>query len=267
MGAGLQVPAGDLRCKVRGLLPAGNAGNGRLSRPDQGGRAHPDRRGVDRAGLVQLACRLQPLPARRPFLPTTCSAASTSCRSRASIPSGRRSTLAPRCPASRAFRRPRSGSTARRARRRKSDEARGALRCGGHAQQRRRIGAKRQRSAQRLFSCLPMPSGCVAWRSFPATFHHRRRRWRPHRRRRLISIPRLRLRPPPPPGPTTRCRCPFRLRRLHPPRRQRPANGSSAKRDRPSTIRRLPSPRPRPAPDPMASCKLRSSAVAAVPRW
>ncbi len=38
-----------------------------------------------------------------------------------------------------------------------------------------------------------MPSGCVAWRSFPATFHHRRRRWQRHRRRRLLPIPRLHL--------------------------------------------------------------------------
>ena len=91
----------------------------------------------------RLAGRLQPLPACRPFLRPPVQprrqAAGRGLRSQVEDDQPWR----PRCPASRAFRRPRSGSTARRARRRKSDEARGALHCGVHADKRRRTGTKR----------------------------------------------------------------------------------------------------------------------------
>ena len=67
VGTWFQVPAGDLRLEIRGLLSAGIPGSFRLSGAGETGRAHCDVGRAHRPGHLQLAGQLRPLPAGGPL--------------------------------------------------------------------------------------------------------------------------------------------------------------------------------------------------------
>ena len=115
-----------------------------------------------------------------PASPITSSAGSTSCRSLASTPTGRRSISARRFPASPASRRRRNGWTARRASRRTSNED--SPRSASLSRSRRRAPARWHRApAMRWRSSAParcwrLPNGWNAWTNSHATSRRRLRR-------------------------------------------------------------------------------------------
>ena len=135
---------------------------------DQGGRAHLDHRGADRAGLLQLAGRLQPLPARRPLhrlpLQPDRQAAGRGLRPQVEDDQPRRDGARPHSLPGGAG----MAANARGASRRTSNEDRGDLRCGDACAS--RVGAsaaKRSARWRRLRRAMRWRSSAPArcWRT------------------------------------------------------------------------------------------------------
>ncbi len=124
MGSRLQVPAGELRLEVRGLLSAGVPGSFRLPGAGESRATALRRWPSPPSSPPTTGPPTRTVTSGWPASPITSSAASTGCRSPASIPTGRPSTSARRYRASTASPRRRNGWIARVARARESHESR-----------------------------------------------------------------------------------------------------------------------------------------------